>query len=216
MSVLDCVWCVSDHEDECMMCACVVCSTHGIATMLAHPRFGSTDVLIPVMQELLDHARIVFTSLPRTVNLHTPHGPVRISFARDAAHALEEGGHLHPRDDPAGNGANTREAVPEPSAAEESTAAPHDQRQIFVNHNGAAKVVAATCNSSSVGSCTICRSEIALGQDAATTLCMHAFHTTCLERWLQREQQVALEETLSRCRCPQCNTDLLAIVPQSV
>ena len=25
VSVLDCVWCGSDHEDECMMCACVVC-----------------------------------------------------------------------------------------------------------------------------------------------------------------------------------------------
>ena len=25
VSVLDWVWCGSDHEDECMMCACVVC-----------------------------------------------------------------------------------------------------------------------------------------------------------------------------------------------
>ena len=266
-------------------------STHGIATMLAHPRFGSTEVLLPVMQELLDHARIVFTSLPRTVSLHTPHGPVRISFARDAARALEEGGHLQPRDVPAGHGpswpeavpvlsadqasavappnpssaddgATARAAVPVPSADEESAAAPHSprpanaappvpsadgesavahspcpagngttaqeappvpptdgesaasprsSRQISVHHNGVAKVVAAAGCSSTVGSCTICRSELALGQDAATTLCMHTFHSTCLERWLQREQQVALEETLSQCRCPQCNTNLLAI-----
>ena len=76
-------------------------STHGIATMLAHPRFGSNEVLIPVMQELLDHARIVFTSLPRTVSLHTPHGPVRISFAQMLRMLLRKAVTCNPSADPA-------------------------------------------------------------------------------------------------------------------
>ena len=46
--------------------------------------------------------------------------------------------------------------------------------------------------------CAICSEDMEDINDITLTSCNHIFHTTCLEDWLS--------ETLSRNRCPKCNT----------